>query len=230
MKPYYEHAGITIYHGDCREVLPQFEVDAIVTDPPYGVNFSGKAGHYRNEPDAKRTDTYTLYEDTPANFQSIVLPALQLALSRARAGAVFISGRNVWQLPQGELGGIYLPNGCGRTPWGFQNFMHVVFYGKDPYTAAGLGSRPNGKYGLYGNDANQIQHPCAKPLAAMKWAVLRVTLPGQRICDPFMGSGTALEAAKYTDRSAIGIEIEERYCEIAAKRLSQEVLDLQAMS
>lgn len=228
MKPYYEESGITIYHGDCREVLPQLNADAMVTDPPYGVSFSGKAGHYRNEPSAKRDDTYTLYEDTPENFQSVIVPTIQAAICRVKAAAVFMAGRNIWLLPQGELGGIYLPNGCGRTPWGFQNFMHCVFYGKDPYTAAGMGSRPNGRYGLYGNDSNKIDHPCAKPIAAMRWAVARVSLPGQMIIDPFAGSGSTLEAAKYSDRLAIGIEIEERYCEIAAKRLSQGVLDLQA--
>jgi site-specific DNA-methyltransferase (adenine-specific) len=225
VKPYYQHAGITIYHGDCREALPDLEADALLTDPPYGVGLSGKAGHYRNKPDAKREDTYASYDDTPENLEAIVIPALVLAISRVKCGAVFMAGRNIWRLPPGELGGIFLPSGCGRTAWGFQNFMHCVFYGKDPYTAAGMGSRPNGKYGLYGNDSNKIAHPCAKPLDAIRWAVTRVSLPGQVVLDPFMGSGTTLHAAKLCDRSAIGIEIHEQYCEIAAKRLQQEVFD-----
>lgn len=226
MNPYYDHAGITIYHGDCREILPTVTgCSAMVTDPPYGVGFSGKAGHYRNEPNAKKKDTYSVYVDSDENFRAIIVPTITESLSKVQAAAVFMAGRNIWLLPRGELGGIFLPNGCGRTPWGFQTFMHVVFYGADPYMAAGMGGRPNGKYGLYGNDANEIDHPCAKPLEAARWAVRRVSLPGQTLLDPFCGAGSTLVAAKYSDRYAIGIEIEEKYCEIAANRLAQEVLE-----
>ena len=223
--PYYQHAGITIYHGDCREVLPALgPVDSLITDPPYGVGFTGKAGHYRNR-DFKSEETYSLYDDTPENFEAVIVPFLKAAIGRATCAAMFCASRNVFKMPAGgELGGIFLPNGCGRSSWGFQCFMHVVFYGKDPYTANRMGSRPNGKHGIWGNDANHVNHPCAKPLAAMTWLVSRASLPGHTVLDPFMGSGTTLDAAKRMDRSAIGIEIEERYCEIAAKRLSQEVL------
>lgn len=210
----------TLYLGDCREILPLLpKVDAVVTDPPYGVNFNGKSGHYRNEPSAKRDDTYRSYEDTPENFSAIVLPALREALAQARSGLVFMSSRNVQMLPKGELGGIYLPNGCGRSSWGFQNFMHAVLYGPDPYMLAGKGCRPNGKYGLYGNDSNQISHPCAKPLAAMLWAVNRASLERQTILDPFMGSGTTGVACVKLGRKFIGIEIDEGYFEIACKRI-----------
>jgi site-specific DNA-methyltransferase (adenine-specific) len=73
-------------------------------------------------------------------------------------------------------------------------------------------------------------HPCPKPLGLMRWLVARVSKPNETVLDPFMGSGTTLLAAKDMGHRAIGIEIEERYCEIAAKRLSQEVLPLEDVS
>lgn len=224
MKPYYEHAGITIYNCDCRELIREIEFDALVTDPPYGVEFTGKGGKYRNK-EADRPDGYATYEDTRDNFLGVVIPSIEIVVKRCRSGAVFMSGKNVWDLPRGEIGGIFLPNGVGGTSWGFQNFMHVVFYGKDPFLANGMGRRPNGRYGLHGNDSNKWGHPCAKPIAAVKWAVDRVSLPGDVILDPFMGSGTTLAAAKYSGRKAIGIEIEARYCDLAIQRLQQELLE-----
>jgi len=223
MTPRTETIGdATLYLGDCREILPTLpRVDAVVTDPPYGVNFDGKAGHYRNEPQAKRDDTYISYHDTAENFEAVVLPALRAALEAATCGVVFMASRNVQLLPRGELGGIYLPNGCGRSSWGFQNFMHCVFYGADPYTAAGMGSRPNGRYGLWGNDANEVDHPCAKPIAAMKWAVNRGSLEGATILDPFMGSGTTGVACTQLGRRFIGIEIEPKYFDIACRRIEE---------
>ena len=223
-KPYYDEDGITIYCGDCRDILPHLpKVDLVLTDPPYGVGFTGKAGHYRNKPNAKRMDTYSSYEDTGENFREVILPILTSLVEKDGRAAVFMGSSRLQFLPPGEVGGIFLPNGCGRGRWGFQCFMHVVFYGHDPYIQRGMGSRPNGKYGVYGNDSNEIPHPCAKPLRAMLWAVDRCSLPGEVILDPFMGSGTTLVAAKQLGRRAIGIEIEEKYCQIAVDRLRQSV-------
>jgi site-specific DNA-methyltransferase (adenine-specific) len=213
----------TLYRGDAREVVPTLgAVDAVVTDPPYGIGLTGKAGNYRNNPHAKRSDTYASYEDTPENFESIILPALRVALTQASCGAVFIDSRTIWKLPPGSnLGGLYLPSGCGRNAWGFQNFMHVVFYGRDPYLAAGLGRRPNGRYGLYANDANAIEHPCAKPIAAVQWVTNRVSLEGHVVLDPFMGSGTTGVACVQLRRSFIGIEIERQYFDLACRRIEE---------
>jgi site-specific DNA-methyltransferase (adenine-specific) len=225
MSPFREEVlsdTVRIFLGDCRDVLPLFwRVDAVATDPPYGVSLSGKVGHYRNEARAKRTDTYASYDDTSENFDQIVVPAVTKAISIARSSIVFMADKSIFKLPPGHIGGIFLPNGCGMTAWGFQNFMHAVFYGADPFLAAGLGSRPNGKYGLYGNDSNKIDHPCAKPIAAMEWALTRVSFEGELVLDPFMGSGTTGVAAVNLGRKFIGIEIEPKYFDTARRRISE---------
>jgi DNA modification methylase len=211
----------TLYLGDCRDILPTLgRVDAVVTDPPYGVSFSGKRGHYRNDPNAQREDTYQSYEDTRENFIATVLPPLRYALSVAKRGAVFMAEKTLPLLPAWDsLGGIFLPNGCGMGSWGFQSFMHCAFYGKDPFLAEAKGSRPNGKYGVYGNDANSVDHPCAKPIAAMEWAVSRATSSDDLVVDPFMGSGTTGVACAKLGRKFIGIEIEPKYFDIACRRI-----------
>jgi len=220
-------AGVTaqLYCGDCLAILPTLEagsIDAVVTDPPYGVGFTGKAGHYRNEPNAKRHDTYTTYDDTEVNWFQLVLPAIEELIALGKPSAFFMSDARLFDMPKGgNIGGIFLPNGCGNSRWGFQCFMHVAFYGKCPYLAARLGSRPNGKYGIYGNDSNKIAHPCAKPLAAMKWLVQRTSLDGFVVLDPFMGSGTTGVACAQLGRDFIGIEIDPGYFAIAEKRISE---------
>jgi DNA modification methylase len=101
----------------------------------------------------------------------------------------------------------------------------VLFYGAPP---ARVGSRPASIVSF--DTANVVGHPCPKPVRWMRWVIGLASDPGDVILDPFMGSGTTLVAAKSDGRRAVGIEIEERYCEIAARRLDQQVLDLEWVS
>ena len=133
----------------------------------------------------------------------------------------------LWAYPEPEaLGCIFTPNGAGRCSWGFQCVHPVLFYGKDPFLADGKGSRPN-SWRTEQPNLEHFEHPCPKPEGWMRWAVNRASRISETILDPFMGSGTTLVAAKRLGRKAIGIEIEECYCEIAAKRLSQGALPLE---
>lgn len=218
--------GVELWLGDCRDVLPLVgKVDAVVTDPPYGVGLTGKSCHSSGRvgfDHAKNKITYASYLDTEDNFDEIVIPSLNVAIRLASCAAVFTADTSIQKLPPYKaLGGIYLPAGTGSSSWGFQCFMHCVFYGSDPYLKNGLGGRPNGKYGLYGNDANKVEHPCAKPIDAMMWAVERASLEDQTILDHFMGSGTTGVAAVKLGRKFIGVEIEPTYYAIAKRRITE---------
>ena len=222
VRPYYERNGIVIYHGDCREILPLVKADCVVTDPPYGLNLGSHAGASDTRTRELRKGSYASYDDSQANLEGIVVPAVRAALEMTKRGAVFCAPTKVCYFPEpSAIGGVYLPAGCGRTTWGFQNLALVMFYGVAPGLQNGASAtmiRSTESAGING-------HPCPKPFGWMRWLVNLASMPGETILDPFMGSGTTLVAAKLEGRKAIGIEIEERYCEIAAKRLAQEVFD-----
>lgn len=228
MKPYYDHAGITIYHGDCRGVLPRVSANVLVTDPPYGVGLTTKTSDYRGSSafdDGESLRASVLYEDSPECISALIADAIPLALGRTERGLVFCGPAMLWRYPEPRaVGCVYVPNGAGRCAWGFQCFQPILFYGKDPFLADGKGGRAN-SFRTEQPNLEKIDHPCPKPLAWMTWAINRASRVGETVLDPFMGSGTTLRAAKDLGRRCIGIEIEERYCEIAAKRLSQEVMD-----
>ena len=217
-KPYYSHAGITIYHGDCREILPSLQsVDSVITDPPYGVDLG------ENSPGGLDKDPYLSYTDTYANFIGIVVPAINLALDKSRRGAVFSGPHIHEQRKPDAIGGVYCPAASGRHKWGFKSFLPVLFYGTAPSLETGRGSMATAMESTAIAERNG--HPVQKPLIWMSWLISLASLETETVLDPFMGSGTTLRAAKDLGRKAIGIEIEEKYCEIAAKRLSQEVFD-----
>ena len=231
-KPYYhdERAGITIYHADCRDVLPLLEpgsVDLVLTDPPYGVNLITKTSDYR---DSGRFDNgqslmaSTLYEDDPATIRQLIadtMPLLQRMTSRM---VIFPGTRLMFAYPEPRaVGCVFTPNGAGRSPWGFQCMHPILYYGADPYLEDGKGSWPNG-FRTEQPNRERLDHPCPKPLYWMRWCISRASREGELVLDPFVGSGTTLRAAKDLGRRAIGIEIEERYCEIAAQRLAQGVM------
>jgi DNA modification methylase len=219
--PFFERDGVVIYHGDCREILPTLIADVLVTDPPYGVEM-GIEKDMRAGQHGLGKGAYASYDDTYDNFVGVIVPSLRAALAQTKRGAVF-SGPHLQELPKASaVGGIYCPAGSGRHQWGFKTFLPVLFYGTDPRLH--LGAQPNTIQSSARAEANG--HPCPKPIEWMRWLVRRVSLEHETILDPFMGSGTTLRAAMDLGRRAIGIELEERYCELAARRLSQMVLPL----
>lgn len=217
MKPYYEHGGITIYHGDCRDFLSQLKTNALITDPPYGVNFTGIHTKF------SKHVAESSYTDTDDHFTGEILPRVSESLERCQRAGIFSGTRALHKYPTPkDIGGIVCPNGGGIGTWGFTCFHPVLFYGLPPRTT----KEPSVKV-IYHPGMHVTKeyngHPCPKPIAFLRWLVNLVSLENESILDPFMGSGTTLVAAKNLGRRAIGIEIEERYCEIAANRLSQEV-------
>jgi len=228
MQAYYEDDFVTIYCCDCRDILPSLTIETVITDPPYGVMLNGKRAKQRGGGVVARPGSYA-FDDTPAYVSGVVVPVIEHLRGRAKAVAVTPGIRNIWLYPPADdMGCFYSAAGTGMGRWGFSCMQPILYYGSDPYHRTRQGSRANSCGQTYPNDANGQAHPCAKPLPMMRWLVDRVSLRNEVVLDPFMGSGTTLVAAKYSGRHAIGIEIEERYCEIAAQRLAQDVLPLAA--
>lgn len=229
MKPYYQDDLVTLYHGDARDWTGQ--ADVLITDPPYGVNLVTKTSDYRQSEafdNGTSLRASVLYQDDPEHVRDLIETVIPRLLAMTDRALIFPGTRMLWAYPEAAaVGAVFMPNGAGRSPWGFQTTHPILFYGKDPFLADGKGSRPNGFRDEQPN-RERINHPCPKPLAWMRWAVARASREGETVLDPFAGSGTTLVAAKALGRRAIGIEIEERYCETAATRCSQEVLGLLA--
>lgn len=220
--PYYADDWVTIYHADCREILPSLVADVLVTDPPYGVRIGapGIGMNGRNGKHGLLKAAYATYDDTYENYCTTVVPVIAAALEIAKRGAVFV-GPHLQELPKASaIGGIYCRAASGRHPWGFRLFLPILFYGTDPTLF--YGARPN----VFESTASAEPsiHPVPKPMSWMRWLVELASLPGETVLDPFCGSGTTLRAAKDHGRRAVGIEIEERYCHEASERCAQEVL------
>ena len=203
MKPYYEDACVTIYHGDCREVLPTLVASVVVTDPPYGHGGLPPRGGAKAGSLAKSTVRLG-WDIADDSWMSLWLGPAAVFTSASRcfhtAKALGADGLLVYVKTNPH------PNGSSFEPCVTRGF--------------GVGARHVSAYNAF----NGQVHPTQKPLEVMLFVVGRA--PDGVIADPFMGSGTTLVAAKSLGRRAIGIEIEERYCEIAARRCSQETLNL----
>jgi DNA modification methylase len=214
-KPYYEHAGITIYHGDCREILPSIKADLLCTDPPYGINIANMHEDSGRQP-GKAAAPKGMYENSLWDMAPVDQGLLDLAISTARHAIVF--GGNYFRLPPARCVLVWdKDNGTNQfadCELAWTNLDKPVRLKRHMW---------NGM--LREGDEARYDHPTQKPVAVMMWAILHAPDTCQTILDPFMGSGTTLVAAKNLGRRACGIEIEEKYCEIAARRLSQEVFD-----
>ena len=227
---YYTDDTVAIAHGDCHDILPLLpKVDLVLTDPPYGIGLTTKTSDYRDSAfydGGESLRASVLYKDDAKTARALVAGVMPDLLAMADRVVIFPGPSLLWAYPEPTaVGCVFTMAGAGRSPWGFQCMHPSLFYGPDPYLTDGQGGRPNS---LKDDQPNRehFDHPCPKPLPWMRWAVARASRPRETILDPFMGSGTTLRAAKDLGRKAIGIEIEERYCEIAAKRMAQTVMAL----
>jgi len=206
-KPYFEDSAVKIFHGDCLEIMAEMadnSVDLVLTDPPYGF-------HKAEWDTAFPTDWFL--ESARLAPALGVMPGIWNILScPVEIGRL----KYKWTLAA------HLTNGMTRGLIGFGNWIPCLIYTSDEISAYKCDG--DARDFAVGGD-KKPNHPSPKPYKVMKWLVSR--LPGETILDPFMGSGTTLRAAKDLGRKAIGIEIEEKYCEIAAKRMSQECLDFE---
>lgn len=229
--PYYDHAGISIYHGDCREVLsgiypPPF--DLICTDPPYGTQDLGGGYGRRQLHSTDGRNGRVIANDRDLSCIEAVAPLLYGALRDGAWLMSFCAPRRMI-----ETATLYAGAGfefAGHMVWdkGQPGLGYTVRYSHEDVLLFKKGEPPRPEPALLsvmrctGSRAD-IDHPHEKPIPVL-CTLIRADATALNILDPFMGSGSTLVAAKQMGRRAIGIEIEERYCEIAANRLSQEVL------
>lgn len=201
--PYYQDDLVTIYHGDCRDVIPNVRADAVVTDPPYGIDF-----------------TYASHQDDRAGWFALMDDVVPLV----RAAAPYV---------------VMPCCGIDRMGWWYANHAPdwlIVWYKGSPGHLSAIGFNDYELHLVWGRPHKQMHdyfqtpcgfddngHPCPKPVPWARWLVSRAVPDGGVVMDPFAGSGTTLVAAKDLRRRAIGIEMEERYCEIAADRARKHV-------
>lgn len=205
----------TLYLGDAREILPLIgPVDAMVTDPPYGV--SGGSGTLGKASSKTKYDSD--WDDTPEYIAQNCVPIVVSSLLLAKRGVITPGAPNAFLYPKpDDIGALYQPAATGMGKWGRATVQPVLFYGKDP--RAGLTIVP--VHFLNVEKSEPCGHPCPKPVGASKWMVHRASLDGEVILDPFMGSGTTGIACHALGRAFIGIEREPKYFEIACKRIEE---------
>lgn len=223
MKPYYKDDWVTLYHGDCLELADVWTgADVLVTDPPYGMDYQGFGGR-KGEP-RRNEGRLTVAGDRTAL-------ARDSALSAWGNRPALVFGK--WTIDRPMNTKMRLV--WDKTPCGFMGDLKMPWGGADEEIYV-LGSGFVGKrqdnilryQTLMSSDARRPDHPTPKPVGLMEHLVERCP-PEWVIADPFAGSGTTLLAARNLGRKVIGVELEEKYCELIAKRLSQQSFDFSAL-
>lgn len=199
--------------GDCLEVMKELgPVDAVVTDPPYGIGFP-----------------YNSHDDTPENLTQIIEGTIPIARALARRVIVTPGNTNLFKYPAADWVGAWTwDTTTSRGFWGWSQWQPILLYGEDvwPGTNSRGGILKSDRIHFSGGQARishaeGLGHTCPKPLAFMQRMVARFSIEGETILDPFMGSGTTLVACAKLARKGIGIELDPDYFEIACKRVAE---------
>jgi site-specific DNA-methyltransferase (adenine-specific) len=223
MTPYYDHAGITLYHADSRQLLPELSgpVALVLTDPPYGIALANHdaTGQHRRPAD------WTIAGDGNQQLGSEILAFAQ---AKGWPTIAFASPRMPWpgEWKQflvwnkgGHVGGGGDPSTCWKPTW---ELIQVTRTGK-------LNGKRDGAVLRYPADKRDYHfHPTPKPVALMAYLIGKATQPGELVLDPFAGAVSTLLAAREMGRKAIGVEIDERHCETTVRRLAQELIPFPA--
>jgi site-specific DNA-methyltransferase (adenine-specific) len=214
--------SIELIHGDCLEEMkkiPDKSVDLVLTDPPYGLNFS-----------------YNSYLDTRKNLYALIEKFIPQAMRISNRAVYILCGpTQIGLYPQADWVGAITWNTTGSFgKYGYNQWTPVLCYGKD---LSGFGNvngvtksdtiKISGGGGVgFMRDKCEQEHTCPKPITMMKYVVNRYCKKDETVLDPFMGSGTTGVACKELGRNFIGIEIDEKYFEIAKKRIenTQELM------
>ena len=221
MSLFYEDEFVELHHGDCRAIRGWTRADVLVTDPPYGMDYTGFGGR-KGEP-RRSEGRLTVAGDGTTEVRDSVL-----SLWGDRPALVFgrwniprpdgVRARLIWDKQGGPgMGDLGMPWGNGEE--------EIYVFGR-----GFVGKRETNvirAQTLMSSDARRPDHPTPKPVALME-ALIAKCPPGI-IADPFAGSGSTLIAARNLGRKVIGVELEEKYCELIVKRLSQQAFDFSAL-
>lgn len=216
MEPYYQDDFVTLFHGDCLDITAWLDADVMVTDPPYGI--SRVSGEFSN---AQMPNIITIANDDTTDIRDAAID-----MWGKKPALVFGS----WKMPRPKntnnrliwYKSANIP-GMRTQPWYSADEeiyqLGTGFVGKPEHNVYITQDRRDGAYG----EVARIGHPTPKPVGLMERLIAKC--PPGIVADPFAGSGATLIAARNLGRKAIGVELEEKYCEIIAKRLSQQAFD-----
>lgn len=231
-EPYYEDEFVTLYHGDCREVMATLEdnsIDCVITDPPYSE---------RTHKNAKKNDSDKGYAVKAVHFDSFTYEDMRQSfdeMARLTKGWVVATVDYTYAFefetnpPQGMTQkriGVWVKNNPMPQPSGdrpAQGWEAISYLHKTGFRSKWNAGGSHGNY--VSSLATPTGHPTPKPLPMVSSFVERFSNPGELILDPFAGGGTTLLAARSLSRRVIGVELDEQYCELIAKRLSQQTFD-----
>jgi site-specific DNA-methyltransferase (adenine-specific) len=231
-EPYYDDGTVTIYHGDCRDVphAPGL-FDVLLTDPPYGMAYQSGADAFTSAiaADGVRQGVRTVREMLFQTQAAMKSEAHFYLFCHWQSWPDFYDAVNTYVRVRNALIWWKRTAGMGNFAVEFSKDYEAILFavaGQRPFAD---GSRKGSVLDGFKPVAHAARtHPTEKPVALLAYLLTRSAKRGDVILDPFMGSGATLVAAKQLGLRAVGIELDERYCEAAARRLSQEVLDLAA--
>lgn len=215
IKPYYQDDYVTLYHGDCRDILPHLEpVDLVLTDPPYGIGYDTKTANKPNQKqftaiandDSSEIAQFVIehYFNTPM----VIFGAINFPKILPSKGRWICWDKRCSEKADRMLGSPFELAWSNRKS-GYDRMYRILHGGV--VNANGKGPR---------------FHPTEKPILLMQRIIEQDFKKANVILDPFAGSGTTLIAARRLNRASIGIELEQKYCDVIVQRLRQEVLPL----
>ncbi len=217
---YYQDDSVTLYHGDCLEIAAWLEADVLVCDPPYGTQTTDAnpcGGYGRRQNAGNGREGFTIANDGTTETRNAMLakwgdrPALVFGSPRLPDPPGNWADRLVWDKKRPGMNG---------GPWRYRH--------ESIYVTAGFVRQDNESTSILAAFPDQQLHIHQKPLGLMS-SLINCAPPGV-IADPFAGSGSTLVAARNLGRKAIGVELEERYCELVARRLDQMALDFGSLA
>jgi len=220
MKPYYQDGLVTLFHGDCLEVTEWLEADVLVTDPPYGIAW--EAGALNDKKDVRRSAEQSISSDESSQVRDMALN-----MWSKKPAIVF----GTWKIPRPKnTSNVLIWHKANKQPG---VLTHPFYSNHEEIYVLGTGYLGKPMHSVIttnehrGMQPRLIGHPTPKPVGLMETLIAKC--PGEVIADPFAGSGATLVAARNLGRKVIGVELEEQYCELIVKRLSQQVFDLEGL-